>query len=276
MSSRTPGPDPADRSDRSDIPEVTLVFEDEATRAPRTPRDGGRTRTRARVMREGSRGGRYVETGAVTPGVLGVALAVVSVIGIFAVNLAGLLPLPGVTTATALFTSTALATTASIAGQLFGLVGAASVTAGVAVALAAVGRRTGRLRAAPFVVAMLSGWMLTGLVQSVTSGPTTFIVQALAFAAALGTALVVVSPGRWRALASAVGGAGVLVVGASVVLTGAATLVSAVGSVIAASAAVLLGAWAWNRWFAPALEARDQVRRAMMSGVRDPGGNWRA
>jgi hypothetical protein len=269
---------PPTDSDHADIPEVTLVFEDDppgggARSAHTGPQ--GRSGEAASVHRDGADVGHHLPQGRVAPAALGVVLGAVAVLGILVVNLAPAFSLAGVTTAADLGAPAAVAALARLATTVFGPLCAVAVTLGAALLLARRGLRMGggpvralmgSRRSVAFLSVMVTAWMLEGLVATVTAGTVPFVVQASAFAAALAAGLTVTAPRESRLATGLVSAAVVVAVSVALVLAGFSTLVAGVGSVVVGVVSVLLGAAAWNRWFAPALEARDALRRTRSAG----------
>jgi len=276
--------------DDSEIPEVTLVFEDDTPPGP-APGEPGRDRVprfsqRGRQQRPPSRTqttgtdrsgggverGHLLPQGRLTPAVLGITLGVTALVGILVVNMASAGGIAVITTPSVVVASVALATLAGLATTVFGPLMSVLVTFAVAAVLGGVegGRERRGLRSAwshpraiAFLFVMVTAWMLKGLVASVTaSGAAPFVVQAAAFTAALATAVTVTAPAPRRAVTAMVSGALALAVSVLLVLAGGSTVVASAGSAVVGVATVLLGAAAWNRWFAPVMAARDLFRGA--------------
>lgn len=277
----------------SDIPEVVLVFEDdrpdadhEHAGAPRfAQRPGAEDDHEGRRAERRTNGGmpvdaeRVLPRGRLTPTALGLTLGATAVIGILAVNLSGALAIAGVTVPAPLVASGAVTAAAGVAATVFSPLLAVLVTLGAAWALAAssatrpevAARGRGRggflsaLRhpgAAAFLTVMATAWMLAGLVATVTaSASVPFVVQAAAFTAALATGLTLAVPAERRLVAGLVLGALAAGVSVLLVLAGSSTVVAAAGSAVVGVVSALLGAAAWNRWFAPMWAARDLFAR---------------
>lgn len=260
--------------DDADIPEVTLVFDDEDaqgsptfTQSPRG-RSGHRQRAgrpRRRMWRADpsqSSTHRLPELG-VSTGILAGALIAISVLGIVVVNIAGAITMAGVTTTLALGSAILPEWLATVGSTLFGTFGATLVTMAIFAAFM-VRSRTGRGPA--FLVTMGAAWMLSGLVATVTIGSTPYLFSALSFVAALACALTLVTPTPFRPFAAVTGTLLVLAFGTSVVYVGTTTAVGAVASILVGAIGVALGAVVWNRWWAPILEARERMAAAMAGG----------
>lgn len=262
--------------DDADIPEVTLVFEDDDEDVRGTPtfvQDNGGRRAHVRPPRSSSRrprslwradpsephGHRLPEIGP-SSGILAAALVVIAVVGVMVVNLAGSVAMTGITTTLALGSAMLPQWLASVGSALFGTFGATLLSLAIYLALA---WKAASGRGQAFLVTMGSAWMLSGLVATVTIGSTPYLFSALSFVAALACALTLISPGAFRVLSGLTGGLAVLAFGASVVYVGTTTALGALASVLVGGIGVALGALVWNRWWAPILETRDRAAAAM-------------
>lgn len=255
-----------------DIPEVALVFEDD-------PGEVGSEGGRDRVPAPGEFGHRLPGP-RIPAGVLGVALGIVAVVGIMAVNLGAGTDIAAVTSLAALGSSALPRAVASAAMAYLGTLGALVVVAAVCAGLVAwerARRRSGRwvaVHGLAVLAVMATAWMLTGLVATVTVGPVPYLVGPAAFVAALGTVLTSITPRPFRGLAGVVAAAIGVAVAASLVYAGSATVVGAGGSLVAGSASALLGIIAWNRWWAPVMDARDRIGQRMGGPGSAGWGRW--
>ncbi len=274
--------------DDSEIPEVTLVFEDDMpsgaapgqTRTRRVPHFSQQARearrptstqaTSTRPFGGGVQGRHLLPQGGLAPAALAVTLGVTALVGILVVNIASAGGIAVITTPSIVVASAAVTTLAGVATTVFNPFMSVVVAFAVAAVLGGVeGRpRRGNLRRArshsraiAFLFVMATAWILKGLVASVTSaGAVPFVVQAAAFTAALAAAVTVTAPEHRRAVTGTVSSVLALAVSVVLVLAGSSTVVAAVGSAVVGVVTVLLGAAAWNRWFAPALAAWDLFR----------------
>lgn len=253
--------------DDADIPEVTLVFEDDGAQdAGRrgTPRPRGPRRRRHMWRSDPAQGlGHRLPEPRIPTGILAAALVVISVLGIVLVNSAGIITLTGVTTTLALGSAMLPEWLASTGAALFGTFGATLVTLAI---FGALMLRPGTGRGQAFIVTMGAAWMLTGLVATVTIGSTPYLLTALAYVAALACALTLIIPAPFRPLTAVTGTLVTLAFGTSVVYVGTTTAVGAVASVLVGAIGVAVGAVVWNRWWAPVMEARERMASAMAGG----------
>lgn len=255
----------------ADIPEVTLVFEDDdleeaGRRSTGTSPRSHRHRRMSRHDPAQGLGHRLPESGVPT-GILAGALVAISVLGIVLVNAAGLVTLTGVTTTLGLGSAILPQWLASTGSALFGTLGATLIAVAVFAALMVRSRR-GLGQA--FIVTMGAAWVLTGLVSTVTIGATPYLFTPLAFVAALSCALTLITPARLRPLAALAGTLATAAFGTSVAYVGTTTAVGVVASVLVGVIGVAVGAVVWNRWRAPVLEARERMAAAM-AGAWGPG-----
>ncbi len=246
----------------SDIPEVTLVFEDAPTgRGPFSSDGSLNSDTRGRSSAPNRwRDGRSLPESPIPVGVLGVALGITAVIGVVAVNLIPGLGIAGVTTAVALGEAALPIAIARFAAGL-GTFGALTVVALVCALISS--RRTRPSPIPAFLVTMGTAWMATGLVGTATIGRVPFLVNGIAFLAALAVALGVALPSPVRWPVGALVGVAAVAAAASLVYVGATTIIGALGSVVVGILGVLIGVFMWNRWWAPVMDARDRAQRLM-------------
>lgn len=274
--------------------EIELVFDDEPARADSAPRSttprfeqSARARSSRAERAAGASSGAAgpfasmptsgaesatlstsaLAEGRVPSSVLGGSLLVTGVAGIFAANVSGAAAIPAFTSTLSAATGL-LASFAALATAAFSSIGAMLL---VLIAWTGLRRRGERGTASAMLLAMWTAWMLSGAVAAVSLGAVPFIVSPIAFLAAA-TAFAT-SRARSHSLARAwelgLGGT-VLVAGVAALLiaSGSATLVGALASLLVGASSALLGVRAWNRWWAPMFDAREQMRRTMSSAWR--------
>lgn len=203
-----------------------------------------------------------LRTGRVPSTVLGASLVATAIAGVFAANVSGSFAVPG---ATSLLTPTSglLGSAASLTIAALSSPGAMAIVG----ALWWILRRKGeRAAASALFVAMWAAWFFSGALSAVVLGAVPFVLAPIAFPAALAAVSTILLRGRSTAGAVGAGIGGALVVlgeAALLVAAGRATLVGALASVLVGVVGALLGARAWNRWWAPVIGARERFRAMM-------------
>lgn len=204
-------------------------------------------------------------TGRLSAPVLAGSAGAVGLLGILAANVRGSFAREGLSVPFA-GADGVLLTLATDIGYLFSPFGAILL---VLAAWALLRRRGERAAASALIVGMWTAWLVSSASSALAIGAVPYIVPVIAFPAALATVVLALVRGGGRRgflVAAPLAAALLLAFTALFVAAGKATLIGALASMLVGGAGALLGLRAWNRWWAPILDARERFRSMMGSG----------
>lgn len=205
--------------------------------------------------------------GRISTGACAATLIGGAVLSLFAANVSGAFALPGVTTLLSAASGPLLAS----ANIVLGLLSPFGAILMVFAAWSVLARRGYRHAGFALLISMWTAWIASVAVGSFAVGAVPVMILGLAFcSAATVAASTLAKKHSVRAVRGirALGAILFAAVGALLIAAGSATLIGAIVSGVVGWIGALLGVRAWNRWWAPMIDTREQVRRAMRRAFR--------